>query len=174
MTDTARLDSILAKHTAISTFKELLETRASYVPTLDLRQSPDLIEVAQALVSHGRDAYVTGAPMGPYFAKTRFTTPTSELPAPSTEVPAEPPVDEDENEDEGSGEEIVYHLYYEDTCDGDEPPEYASDTDFEDEARAREVAQRIARRERREIRLCEEVMEQGDVASSETLDTIRR
>mgnify|MGYP001588161938 CR=1 FL=1 len=71
ITNTARLDSILAKHTAISTFADLLATSPSYIPTLDVREFPDLREVADALVANGRDAYVR-APEGTFFARDRF------------------------------------------------------------------------------------------------------
>jgi hypothetical protein len=74
MTTTARLDSILAAHTAIQSFADLLATAPSYVPTLDVREYPDLREVATALVANGRDAYVK-APEGTFFAKERYKAP---------------------------------------------------------------------------------------------------
>ncbi len=51
-----RVDAILTCHTAYRSLAELLGTDRTYVPTLDVGVSPDLLLVGAALVRAGRDA----------------------------------------------------------------------------------------------------------------------
>lgn len=185
MPNIEQLDRILKAHTAVSSWADMLATSPSYIPTLDIDHAPELIYVAICLVEAGRDAYFPGHKfakrLGLEILRDMLHKRCQGMDVLSTALKAESgPVpeaagDEDDGMDADDVEqEIKYNLYYEASCDQEDPPEFCLDEGFDTESEALTAAQRIASREHVAVRICEEIYEQGEVAASETVRTVGR